>query len=165
MAQEYDESIVQEPGVPPRIVLKTSREIQELIPNYTMEDMMCDPSKEELYYLAYLCAKGNIGDVCNFLRGVQNVRLLLNTYCDYFDGTILHVALYFNSGEKGLELFDLLTSKGAIPCLSPHFEERPWQQKGTRWVLFMCSLNIPDEFHRDPSEFTWLYHTLALQHL
>ena len=147
-----------EPGVPSRIVFKTSHEIQELIPVITMEDMIC-ASQKELYYLAYLCAKGNIADVRAFLRETDNAHSLLNTPMAHFaGGTILHVALYFNSGQKGLELFDLLTSNGAFPCLSLYCEENPWEQRGTRWLLFMCY--IPDEFHRDPSEFTWLYNTI-----
>jgi len=88
-------------------------------------------------FLAYLCSRvsesGTLDDVKDFIKKVnktgKEMQLLLNKTHDEFNGgTLLHVVFYWNYGELGFELFELLVEHGAEYKLDA-YGQYPWQQK------------------------------------
>lgn len=70
------------------------------------------------FYLSYLCARGKIHEVESFIKqlGEHTAEVINMKHMQFYMGTALHVAMGWNSGKLGVDLFDLLWSHGAKYC-------------------------------------------------
>ena len=73
-----------------------------------------------------------------------------------YDGNILHTALYWNSGKKGWDFFNLFVEQGAL-FIQDSYDEYPWEQIGTKWF---DPLTQEDLGNRDYREFEELYNEI-----
>ena len=153
-----------------------SLQIQALLPEKNQKDVCdwllknhypCTLREQRLIYLAYLIARGQFEDTSHFLNDVYHnnrdeVILLLNTPHELFwDGTVLNFALYYNSGQRGMDFFELLYSRGALP-LRDGYHLFPWQQLGKMiWMLpLQNNRELIDLGERDDQEFQELYNDI-----
>ena len=147
--------------------MQTSVEAQQLLPNYTLEDISYEILKsakrclidQKTLYLGNICARGDIESVISFINTTEKdelTEILNNGVYEFYFGTVLHVALYWNSGEKGIELFEILLENGAEPYRD-YYGNFPWQQKDVTWSSPIDSIIIGD---RDVKEFEDTYNYL-----
>ena len=146
--------------------MQTSAEARESLSTYTfgeIQEILNNRNQEHnstiawAVYLGFLCAKGQINDIETFLQNMdEDLDFILNARSNImYGGTVLHMALYWNSGNRGVELFQLLLNNGAIIC-QDNDGNYPWQQNRTRWVT---GLNLDDSEStiRSVDEFTETY--------
>jgi hypothetical protein len=125
----------------------TSKQARDMIPDYTQHDICVflrrgghspvNENNEKTLWLNYLCAKGDIVRVKEFLAmtNYDELKHILNTKLfEQFDGTVLHTTLYWNSGNQAIDLYELLVEHGADPCLD-YYYEMPWHNRSTRWIV------------------------------
>jgi hypothetical protein len=117
--------------------MQTSAETQELIPNYKLEDVNYKRSfiDQKTLYLGNLCARGDIESITYFINTTESTELtkiLNNSLYEFYFGTVLHVSLYWNYGEKCIKLFEILLEHGAVPNRD-YYGNFPWQQKDKKW--------------------------------
>jgi hypothetical protein len=146
--------------------MQTSSEARELLASYTfgeVQEILDNRNEESTYtnswavYLGFLCAKGRLQDVEDYLQNVNgDLALILNSRSSVmYGGTVLHKVLYWNSGNTGLELFQLLVNNGALFYRDDN-GHYPWQQNGTRWCTGL-HMDDNDSTLRNVDEFTELY--------
>ena len=124
----------------------TSDQARDMIPVYDQHDICVELRRrgydsgqlaEKTMWLVYLCAKGDINRVVEFiestnhdeLRGILNKKL-----SDNYDGTVLNTVLYWNTGNKALDLFELLVEHGADP-VRDYYGNFPWENTAPLWVV------------------------------
>jgi hypothetical protein len=146
----------------------TSQQAKDQLPMYTFEEMrQCldelDYPSNELYttigYLIYMCQRGELDSVKELLQRLPytEANVIINTTTGLcYNGTILHEALYWNSGELGLAFFNLFRSYGA-EYKKNTYEEFPWEQGGPLWVntLMISRIGL-----REENEFSGLYNQI-----
>jgi hypothetical protein len=89
----------------------------------------------KLFYLGYLCCQGDYASIVVFLQTLDDdeKRILLNEKpYDFYEGTVLHVLLYWNSGNSAINIFDLLVEHGA-EFVQDYYGHLPWEQGGAYW--------------------------------
>ena len=86
-------------------------------------------------YLGYLLARGDIEEIQNFIEEYKdNLIVIINTQQpEFYGGTVLHMSQYWNSGQLGIDLFELLYNHGAIP-IQDEYNQFPWEQNGDTMV-------------------------------
>lgn len=104
----------------------TYEEIRQLLIN---QNEPSDDYSTNHFYLGHLCSRGDIAEAERFLQSLEyGLEIVNKPYKNYNDGTILHIILYWNSGEVGRQLFELLNSYGA-----EYYENEkgvlPWEQE------------------------------------
>jgi hypothetical protein len=114
-----------------------------------------DDLHTNVVYLGYMCSRGVINDVSEFLEthheviNGDSIHDILNFKSPlFYYGTVLHEALYWNKDQIGLDLFDMLVSHGA-QFKRNHYNEFPWQQYGLNWSALhgdVIGVRNPDEF-------------------
>jgi len=124
-------------------------------------DYEYSPLEKNVLFLGHLCACGLFDEAEQFILLTEDKVELLNTRCyNLYSGTVLNMALYWNSGDLGYKFFTMLTSYGAgwhpdVYGLFPH------QQTGTLWTT-ITTMEVIGK--RNPDEFTMLYTKLHLVH-
>ena len=148
--------------------------ITNMIPHYTMDEVIKKLDKKKrkeqssLLYLAHLCSRGEIDKIEQFLETFETLEKegILNTkHPLFFDGTVFHIALYWNTGDRGMKLFHLLRTHGAVG-IENRYKQYPWTQTGGgNWI---DPISFNNYGKRDGNEFTELYKKInqfiSLQH-
>lgn len=122
-------------------------------------------SDQQLVYMAYLIAQGKFEETAHFMTDIEEynpdqlVNLLTTPHSLFWDGTVLHVALYYNSGQRGLEFFQLLVSHGAR-YIKNYYNEFPWEQVGGVWFSLLDHTTTT-YIDRDEYEFASCYQDIA----
>ena len=130
----------------------------------TQEYKYCTDDFITCHEIAYNCACGKINKVSKKLAAATPVeceRWLNSCQIEFWLGTILHIALYWNSGEKGIKFYQLLKQYGAIPCRD-YYEMLPWEQSGDNYIAPVGRYNCGV---RDNTEFTEMYNTIKILEL
>ena len=115
----------------------------------------------DVIYLGYLCARGLVQEVTAFLDQLGDTAInVINTRHEHFQqGTVLHVALYWNSGRVGRELFDLLYNYDA-EYYENSYGQFPWEQRTESvWINPMDDVVFG---MRDGTEFIQLYNEIRV---
>ena len=92
----------------------------------------------KLFYLGYQCCRGDYDRIFDFIQNTNDLDELSqllndNTLYEFYYGTVLHLVLYWNTGEQAQNLYNLLVKHGAKPCEN-YYEALPWTQEGCEWV-------------------------------
>jgi hypothetical protein len=122
----------------------TSFEAKALIPSVTREEAIqylisvnedTDDLSVNCFYLGSMCARGKLNDAAAFIKslGAGATEVINLIHSRFYWGTVLHVALYWNSGQLGLDFFELLWEHGARYCPN-YYENYPWEQLDEMWV-------------------------------
>jgi len=112
------------------------------------------PLEKNVLFLAHLCACGLLNEANEFILTIENHHELLDTTMfQLYDGTVLNMALYWNSGDLGYEFFKMLTSYGAY-IYYDCYDCLPYQQDGTFWTTIIDDQPIGK---RNPTEFQSVY--------
>jgi hypothetical protein len=123
---------------------------------HTMNQTVTEDSAMILY-LGHLCACGYIYEVYKELERIENKELLNTPHTFFTQGTLLHWALYWNTGNKGRMLYDLLIQFGAVHKMN-YLNEYAFEQDGNKWI---CLLDMGTFAQRNPLEFRPLYNEIA----
>jgi hypothetical protein len=146
----------------------TSEQARAMIPDYTQHDICVELRRrgmdsgqlaEKTMWLVYLCSKGDIYSVKDFIQSTDTDELrtiLNNKLFENWDGTVLHTVLYWNTGNKAVDLFELLVEHGADP-VRDYYGLFPWENNAPLWILPLGSGQIGD---RDMGEFEETYQYL-----
>ena len=138
----------------------SSIEVKSLIKEQSLEEIQQiygNSNDAKILYLGYLCSKGIIEPIQEFIEqlGEDSYEIINAPHIEFYFGTVLHIALYWNSGLNGLKLFNLLVSYGA-KYYKDYYQQLPWKQTGIIWTNV-----IPDNYRalgrRDEAEFNDLY--------
>ena len=146
----------------------TSEQARNMIPVYDQHSICVELRRrgqdsgqlaEKTMWLVYLCAKGDINCVVEFiqstnpdeLRGILNKKL-----SDNYDGTVLNTVLYWNTGNKAVDLFELLVEHGADP-VKDYYGNFPWENTAPLWVV---PFGVGQIGYRDMDEFEETYQYL-----
>jgi hypothetical protein len=126
--------------------------------NYLAEnEQPIDDVSVKIVYLGYLCARGMLNEASDFIGtlGDDTWQVLNTPHNIFYNGTVFHVALVWNSGDLGQSFFELMWSNGA-QYYENSYGEFPWEQlgEGARWIN-PIGYNIIG--NRDPDEFVELY--------
>lgn len=140
----------------------TAEQAQQILQPLSFEEVHQHFTENiDVIYLGYLCARGKVREVTAFLdqlgdtaRDVINMR-----HEDFQQGTVLHVALYWNSGRVGRELFDLLYNYEA-EYYENSYGQFPWEQRTESiWIDPMDDKVLG---MRDGTEFIQLYNEICI---
>lgn len=119
----------------------------------------------KVVYLGYLCARGLVRKINDFFKDLDAEVILeiVNTKHLYFyNGTCLTMALYWNSGNIGLDLFEILYDNGAL-FYKDDYGVFPWEQTSdTLWIHPITMENLGS---RNGSEFLSMYNELIETYL
>jgi hypothetical protein len=123
----------------------TSEQARAMIPHYTQHDICVQLRRigeergeiaQKTMWLVYLCATGDIHSVKSFIQSTDptELREILNTKLyENWQGTVLHTVLYWNTGNKAVDLFELLVEHGADP-VRDYYEALPWENCAPLWI-------------------------------
>jgi hypothetical protein len=140
-----------------------------MIPDYTQHDICVQLRRsggesgvlaEKTMWLVYLCSKGDIYSVKDFIQSTEltELRAILNKKLyENWDGTVLHTVLYWNTGNKAVDMFELLVEHGADP-VRDYYGLFPWENKAPLWIL---PFNSVEQYGRDVDEFEETYQYLC----
>jgi hypothetical protein len=146
----------------------TSEQARAMIPHYTQHDICIQLRRsqgesgvlaEKTMWLMHLCSKGDIYSVKDFIQSTDptELRQILNKKLyENWDGTALHTVLYWNTGNKAVDLFELLVEHGADP-VRDYYGLFPWENKAPLWIL---PFNNVEQYGRDVDEFEETYQYL-----
>ena len=148
----------------------TSLEAKALIPSLTREgaiqflvsvDDHADDLSVNSFYLGHLCARGKLNDAASFIEslGAGATEVINFSHNRFYMGTVLHVAMFWNTGDLGKEFFALLWEHGA-EYYQNYYDQYPLEQLNAIWVnplnnSFESKIGI-----RDDTEFVGMYEQL-----
>ena len=128
-----------------------------------MEGERVDELTAKTVYLGNLCARGDIFKIKTFIRETepQELREVLNCAPEQqWYGTCLHMVMYWNTGVRALEMFELLVEHGA-EYKRDAYGSFPWGQLGSIWITPVESIELgdrnEDEFEETRSTIRELY--------
>jgi len=139
--------------------------VKQIIPKKTREEIYTfliensyesDKSSTDAVYLGYLCAKGDIYNARDFVNSLENKKEVLNIkHILLYSGTVLHIAMFWNSGDIGRQFFHLLWSNGAEFVID-YYNQFPFEQLDydLMWLTPIEYINCGE---RDNSEFFEFY--------
>ena len=118
----------------------TLDKIIEMYPEVNPEE---DSYTHRLIYLGHICSCGDYDTLVTFLNSLDagDKYILLNAtpYMFYY-GNILHVALYWNTGDKAFYMFKLLVESG-VEYVRDCYGKLPWEQIGDIWTSIVnCNI-------------------------
>ena len=108
----------------------TVSDVVEAIENWPYE------GSPKLIYLGNLCVRGEYKELADFFRthSESENKYLLNTTCyEFHNGTLLHLMLFWNTGNAAIDLFNLLAEHGA-DIKRDYYDCLPWTQYGESWI-------------------------------
>jgi hypothetical protein len=137
----------------------SAAEARALLPAVSFDDFVAhssyEPDIQELMYVHYLVARGNIDDLINYLSPLslerQHALVDGTDYATYW-GNTLHACAYWNTGYESLVMYRYLVSLGAKPR-HDYYEQMPWEVNGVLYVCPMRGRDIAEGYHRDLTEF------------
>lgn len=137
---------------------------QDMIRNVLLNrNLVADERSMRIVTLGYMCARGMINDVVAFLDQLGDaVTDIINApHHLFYNGTVLHMAMYFNSGDIGHQLFLLLRTHGAL-YYTDYYGLFPWEQldigQGNLEWIHPFENTVLGE--RSNTEFTMFYNQL-----
>jgi hypothetical protein len=86
----------------------------------------------QLVYLAHICSRGDYNAIVAFLKTLddgEKVALLNEKPHEFYEGTVLHAVLFWNTGLRAVRIFELLVEHGAEFCRD-YYNQLPWEQTG-----------------------------------
>ena len=114
-------------------------------------------------YLGNLCARGDMNQIKSFIRGteIEEMREILNCAPEQqWYGTCLHMVMYWNTGAKALEMFELLVEHGA-EYKRDSYGSFPWGQLGSIWITPVDNISLgprnEDEFEETRATLREMY--------
>ena len=148
----------------------SSSEAQKQLLEYTLTEFCIllrrngahkDYIEEKTMYLNYLCARGDIQKVKEFIKELESDRKELKTILnmkqyEFWYGTILHTVLYWNTNKTAIELYTLLVELGARN-IKDYYEVFPWELDISNWIDLITGNLIGI---RDLSEFKETYESI-----
>jgi hypothetical protein len=131
----------------------TLDQIIEMYPEINTEE---DSYTHRLIYLGHVCSRGDYNALVTFLEGLDgdDKYVLLNAtpYMFYY-GNILHITLYWNTGDRAVYMFKLLVESGS-EYVRDYYKKAPWEQVGDIWTSIVNHNTLGE---RDPKEFEETY--------
>jgi hypothetical protein len=133
---------------------------------YTMEEISIALNRngessgilaDKTMYLACLCSKGDIESVKTFIRdtNLEELKLILNTKLyEMWEGTVLHMALYWNTGNQAFDMYTLLVNNGADPVQN-YYNCYPWECTASKWIDMIGDTKF--DGYRNIEEFSQTY--------
>jgi hypothetical protein len=129
------------PPIPNVERILTTEQVKELIQPCTVDQIrnrmihlygdhyQHDYLTVHILYFGYLLARGDLLEIQNFMEEHKdNLVAILNTQQpEFYGGTVLHISQYWNSGQVGIDLFELLYNHGAVP-IQDEYNQFPWEQ-------------------------------------
>ena len=132
---------------------KKESDVQYWLPRVYQND---DWFTVQTVYLGYVCAQGDLAKIKRVLQDPL-AKVMMNSKQAIFNGgTVLHMALFWNTGDTAVELYKLLTTCGAKPGMNDD-EELPWEQTGFIWVNYLNPYNLGTRNEREYNEFAGAY--------
>ena len=130
-------------------------EIRDILEETAFGDEVDDLTVDALY-LGNLCARGDLDGVKKFLRETEEkepeeLDNILN-HCpqEQWYGNCLHMVANWNTGDKALEMFDILFEHGA-KLYENYYDHLPWEKTGG---LFITPITQSTLGKRNPAEFS-----------
>lgn len=108
----------------------------------------------DLLYLINKIKRGKLDDAKKILESLDKevVKKLINRTSFYmYDGTILHLLLYWNNNYSALEFYKDLRYIGAN-IYKDYYGDLPWKQTGSFYVDEINHVN----YGRFQEDFTWI---------
>jgi hypothetical protein len=138
----------------------TINDIRDMMTNRGFDTPQLDV---HVVYLSYLVAKGLINDVIAFIHllGEDATEVINSTHELLYDGTVLHIALYYNTDYVGKALFSILRLHGAVYKLN-YYEQYPWEQLGE--CLWIHPLTGKELGTRNEEEFVNVYNEIVAEY-
>ena len=128
-----------------------------------MKSEYVDDLTTKALYLGNLCARGDINQIKTFIRETdpEELREILNCAPDQqWNSTCLHMLMNWNTGNKALEMFELLVEHGA-EYKRDGYGSFPWQHLGSLWITpveyVQLSERNEDEFEETRSTLREMY--------
>jgi len=110
-------------------------------------------------WLGYLCCLGEFDVVLAFLsicKESHRDRYINERSNEFWNGTLLHMILYWNTGEHTITMYKKLRELGAVP-IENMYDNYPWENSTQIW----CAPTLRTSCgHRDHNEFAQLYQTI-----
>lgn len=88
-------------------------------------------------WLGYLCCRGDFDKVLAFLTTQSTLRLsryINERSNEFWFGNLLHMVLYWNTGDRALEMYTKLRELGADP-IEDTYGNYPWENKARIWTV------------------------------
>jgi hypothetical protein len=88
-------------------------------------------------WLGYLCCRGSFDEVLTFLATQSEPRLsryINERSNEFWFGNLLHMVLYWNTGDRALDMYARLRELGADP-IEDTYGNYPWENKARIWTV------------------------------
>lgn len=108
-------------------------------------------------WLGYQCCLGNFEAVLEFLETLsetQRKRYLSERSSEFWNGNLLHMVLYWNTGDKAFDMYVKLRELGA-KLVEDKYNNYPWEYYTAIWTAPTLRTVYGN---RDYTEFVQLYH-------
>jgi hypothetical protein len=108
-------------------------------------------------WLGYQCCRGDFDTVLEFLETcseTQRNRYLSERSSEFWNGNLLHMVLYWNTGDKAFEMYVQLREMGAR-LVEDKYNNYPWEYYTAIWTAPTLRTAYGN---RDYTEFVQLYH-------
>jgi hypothetical protein len=118
-------------------------------------------------WLGYQCCLGNFYEVLDFIDKCpkrERARYLSERSSEFWNGNLLHMVLYWNTGDKAFYMYTSLRELGA-KLVEDKYDNYPWEFNTEIWT----APTLRDVYgKRDCAEFIELYHRIEqweLEHI
>jgi len=108
-------------------------------------------------WLGYQCCRGDFDTVLEFLEmcsETQRNRYLSERSSEFWNGNLLHMVLYWNTGDKAFDMYVRLREMGAR-LVEDKYNNYPWEYYTVIWTAPTLRTAYGN---RDYTEFVQLYH-------
>jgi len=88
-------------------------------------------------WLGYQCCRGAFDEVLSFLSEVKEPRLrryVNERSNEFWFGNLLHMVLYWNTGDRAFDMYTKLRKLGADP-IEDTYGNYPWEIKARIWTV------------------------------
>jgi hypothetical protein len=108
-------------------------------------------------WLGYLCCRGQFEEVLIFLKQITSpfvlYRYITERSNEFWFGNLLHMVLYWNTGDRAFEMYTTLRKMGA-ELVEDTYDHYPWESETEIWVAPTIRKVIGNRYKR---EFDQLY--------
>ena len=108
-------------------------------------------------WLGYQCCRGEFDKVLEFLQTCSETqcnRYLSERSSEFWNGNLLHMVLYWNTGDKAFDMYVALRKLGAT-LVEDKYDNYPWEFYTAIWTAPTLRTVYGN---RDYTEFAQLYH-------
>jgi len=89
-------------------------------------------------WLGYLCCRGQFEEVLMFLKGITSpcilYRYITERSNEFWFGNILHMVLYWNTGDRAFDMYTILREMGA-EIVEDTYDHYPWESNAEIWTV------------------------------